>query len=146
MTKIDIDYVKELFEYVKKNESVHAPHKVKPSEPYDAVHRGLGKFLDTICVYADSKEVDIPETIGTEQYTENRYYYNIRYGKTVLEIGAYYDYDAIYVKEAKDFDEEYVIDCEIMIKNMEKTTRKGKKRLVLDPAKENNNSIQKEDK
>ena len=130
MTKINIDYAKKLFEYVEKNGTVHAPHTIKPSELYDEVHKGLGPFLDTVCVYADS--LDIEETVVTEQYTENRYYYNIKCGRTVLEIGTYYDYDSIYVKEAGPYDEEFVINCEDMFKEKKKGTKTGTKVLSFE--------------
>ena len=143
MVKIDIEYVKKLFDYVKKNESVNAPHTIKPSELYDEVHKGLGPFLDTICIYADSAEVDIPETIGYENYTCNRYYYNIKYKKTVLEIGTYYDYDSIYAKAAGEYDKEYVINCEDLFKKSKKDTKSGAKVLTL---KSQDGNTKKEDK
>ena len=130
MTKINIDYAKKLFEYVEKNGPLHAPHKIKPSELYDEVHKGLGPFLDAVCVYANS--LDIEESIITEHYIESRYYYNIKCGETVLEIGTYYDYDSIYVKEAGSYEEEYVIKCEDMFKEKEKDTKTGPKVLTFE--------------
>ena len=146
MTKINIEYVKRLFEYIDKNESISAPHTIKSSQEYSDIHRGLGPFLDTVCDYADSENIDIPETVVSEKYTDNRYYYNIRYEKTVLEIGMYYDYDLIYVKNTLEYDEESVIDCIDMIKRNERGTKKGVKVLTFEPKKGNKDNTKKEDK
>ena len=117
MAKIDIEYVKKFFKYIEENERVVAPYNAKISEGFDEVKRGFGPFLDSICDYADSEDVDIPENISTDHYTDNRYYYFIGYEGKVLEIGMYFDHNLIYAQNpSKEYKEEDIIDCKKMIK------------------------------
>ena len=131
MTKINKNYVEKLFKYVEENESIHAPYDMKNKEDYDDMRKGLGPFLDTVCALADKS--GIYPSYREENYSETDFHYFISYNENVLEIGMYFDYDTIYVRNVEKYNEEDVIDCNNIFKK--------KKRLVLD-----NKDIKKEDK
>ena len=131
MTKINKNYVEKLFKYVEVNCMVCSPYNMKNKEESNELKRNLRPFLDTICALAD--ESGITAGYREEKGSETDFHYFISYNENVLEIGMYFDYDTIYVRNVEKYNEEDVIDCNNIFKK--------KKRLVLD-----NKDTKKEDK
>lgn len=113
MTKIDINYVKKLFECVEENEEISVPTDID-IKGYDETRKNLNRFLNMIITYADKE--NIPESIGEENYSDDRFYYIISYNGNALEIGSYYDSNEVYANKIEECDSKNIIDCNKLFK------------------------------
>ena len=128
MEKVDLKYVKKLFEWLERSEEICAFYYEKEDIMFELKEK-LGRLLDIICEYAD--ELDISEVHKTDGYSDNRFCYWIRYKGKVVELGMYYD-DVVYASIYPDkVYEDSIIDCEEAIKfhnNKNKAISKGKQK------------------
>lgn len=143
MKIIDRDYVKKLFKYIEKHEEMYVPYKKEDHYSEDKLSEKLPEFLDTVSVFADKHNVS--EYTGTDPYTyqDNRFYYYLTYDCRLVEIGMYYSGNLCYIMNSFLKDDEEVIDCEDILKELEepedsKKVTEGTKGLTFIPSKKNN--------
>ena len=114
MGKIDIKYVDKFFKMVEHCEDVTDFYYEEYNKNLE-LKTDIATFLELVISYADEKDIsEVHKSDG--HYADNRFCYWIRFKGKVIELGMYYD-DIVYATiYPNDIYEEYVIDCEEVIK------------------------------